>query len=402
MRIAELMGIASLAVTRGRVIGPIYLLLAVVAGLSGGIMTQFLSAHADMAVLSFRHGVLMTFFVVLPALLGGIGNVFVPLRLTPARLVLPGMNRAGLGAVSLGLFLLLSGGMTAEGASWVMPVAMMLWAVGMVCMAAVLVASILDGRDERHRLDVFLWSLLLGACGIVAIAPVIAAAATQSLLGLHGASLAGFDSFLDQARGPEMMLALVPAFGIVTESVAPRLRADRWLSRVVVGAMVVLSVGNGVVWAHGVVTHDVAHVAGFLTQVVPAAVLVVAWVLTVWHGRVAMDLRLGWACGFVLLLSTGWLLGGGGLHHSALAFGGMFAVFGGWYQWLMVTGRSRGLMALPHFVLAATGVVASLWPNALVHQGGDMLMAGSLVCFVPVVMRAFARPERGTVLEAGL
>src|SRR4051794_41666568 len=90
--------------TNHKDIGTLYLIFAVIGGLVGGILSEIMRAQLQFPnnhivadgqewnTIITTHGLLMIFFSVMPALIGGFGNWFIPLMIGAPAMAFPRLN----------------------------------------------------------------------------------------------------------------------------------------------------------------------------------------------------------------------------------------------------------------------------------------------------------------------
>jgi cytochrome c oxidase subunit 1 len=153
------------------------------------------------------HGILMMFFVVIPALFGGFGNYFMPLMIGAPDMAFPRMNNlsywlyvAGSTLAVLSLLAPGGGGQAGSGVGWVlypplstseqgMSMDLAIFAVHLSGASSILgainmITTFLNMRAPGmtlHKVPLFAWSIMVTAFMILLALPVLAGAITMLL-----------------------------------------------------------------------------------------------------------------------------------------------------------------------------------------------------------------------------
>ena len=241
-------------------------------------------------VLITGHGILMMFFVVIPALFGGFGNYFMPLQIGAPDMAFPRMNNlsywmyvAGTTMAVLSVITPGGNGQAGSGVGWVlypplsvneggMSMDFAIFAVHLSGASSILgainmITTFLNMRAPGmtlFKVPLFSWSIFVTSWLILLALPVLAGAITMLLTDRNFGT-----AFFDPAGGgdpilyqhilwffghPEVYIVILPAFGIVSHVIATFSKKPVFGYLPMVWALIAIGALGFVVWAHHMYT----------------------------------------------------------------------------------------------------------------------------------------------------
>jgi cytochrome c oxidase subunit 1 len=292
------------------------------------------------AALATLHGSLMVFLVLTAAPQAGFGNYFLPLQIGAREMAFPTLNLLAFWA-TVASFL----GMT--GAFLISPPSgITLWivSVAIFCAASLLNAlnfsvTTIDLRAQGMtlpRLPLTVWAWFINSILSMLIFSILLAACvcllSDRLLSTHffpplyllasqpGAVVTSAVTILWQRlfwffAQAEVYVAMLPCFGLVTHLISTFSRKPVWKERLVVLALCGVGLFGFCVWGQHMFSSGMNPFSPLVFSLLasslglPATILLVSWLGTLWNARIQLNTAMLFALGFISLFLSGGLSG---------------------------------------------------------------------------------------------
>jgi len=409
-----------------------------------GVHLPFLSGLGNspdrFAALTTLHGSLMVFLVLTAAPQAGFGNYFLPLQIGAREMAFPTLNLLAFRATVASLLGLAT-------TFFISPQpAITLWiaSVAIFCAASLLNAlnfsvTTIDLRSQGMtlpRLPLTVWAWFINAIlGLLIFSILLAACVcllSDRLLSTHFFPLLDFIAnqppgvianavpilwqrlfwFFAQA---EVYVAMLPCFGLVTHVISTFSRKPVWKERLVVLALCGVGVFGFCVWGQHMFSSGMNPFSPLVFSLLasslglPATILLISWLGTLWNARVQLNAAMLFALGFISLFLSGGLSGIflarhdlaaaavsddfiTGHFHLVMGVAATFAILGALFFWFpkLFGRRLNEPLGKIHFWLTFAGVYCVFmpmhWLGLIAHTS---LYSGSRMAAIAGPVRAF-------------
>jgi len=391
---------------------PVPVLGALMPG-TGGVITP--SAYQTVFTM---HGLIMIFFAITPIMIGAFGNFTIPLMIGAQDMAFPKLNMYSFWTFVISLVLVVASFLTQFGsatAGWttyaplsdsvgtpqvgqtLVVAAIFVTGVATIMGSINYVTTVIRLRAPGMtymRMPLTVWGLWLTAILNVLFVPVLGAAAlllildrqfgTQFFIAGAAGVKGGGDPLLFQHLfwifgHPEVYILILPAWGFIGDIIPFFARKPHYWYRGTVLSMVAVTVMSAVVYGHHMFVTGMNPLLGkgFMTLTliisVPAEILFLNWLHTLWHGSNRFPSPMLFALGTVFVFGLGgltglylgtiatdlylhdtmWVVGHFHLTMAAAAFLGSFAALYFWFPKMFGRQMNEGL-AKAHFWTSVT------------------------------------------------
>src|SRR6187399_1926975 len=417
-------------------IGLMYMVVVTIAFLIGavfaaGIRLELTTPAGDLVQsdtynrLFTMHGIMMVFFVLIPAVPAILGNFVLPLMLGAKDVAFPKINLLSWYVFVIGflftLYAMVTGGVD-TGWTFYTPYSsrasssnVMMTGIGVFITGF---SSILTGLNFMvtihrmrapgltwFRLPLFVWAIystsLVQVLGTPVVAITVAMVAVERAFGLGffdprlGGDPVLFQHLFWFYSHPAVYIMILPAMGVVSELVAAFCRKQVFGYTFVAFASLGIAVIGFLVWGHHLFVAGQSVYAALIFSIlsflvaIPSAIKVFNWTATMYKGAISWETPMLYAIGFIGLFTIGGLTGlflaavGLDVHvtdtyfivahfHYIMVGGTIMAYLGGLhYWWPKISGRAYNeLLAKVSAVIIFVGFNLTFFPQFILGYLG--------------------------------
>jgi len=352
------------------------------------------------------HGIIMVFFFVMPVLIGGFGNLLIPVSIGTCDMAYPRINHISLWLLLLSIFLACCAVFIGEGigTGWTLYPPLSVISNPSVAVDLAIFSLHVAGVSSIGgsinfmctslylssfgiglvKLPLYIWSILATSVLLVLSLPVLAGAITLLLLDRNILT-----TFYDAGNGgdpvlyqhlfwffghPEVYVLILPAFGLASTILSRVSNTSVFGYQGMVYAILSIGLLGFLVWGHHMYTAGmeidtrIYFMAATMLVGVPTGIKVFSWLSTIWNTNFSNQLATMWFLAFISLFTFGGITGivlsntalDIALHdtyfvvghfHYVLSLGAVFSILGALIYYNNTPAFMNRNMLLSHFWL---------------------------------------------------
>lgn len=363
--------------------GSFLLVISLIAGTLGGLLGLLESGISGGAMRPV-HGVLLEFYVITPAFLGGLGRLLLPSALGRPEARFHPVDWVAVALLTLGIGCALA---SLCGFAPGIAYSLIAWSLSMALLSANTVIFILENRrTDFADMSCLAWTELATSAGMIAITSVIAMMALKIL----PASSASLSLFVGVFALPLQAIAMSATIGMMSSAF---FSDDHAPSTLLIMLISLIGLAIPVIWLKfftiGVLQGGKVAMAWLS---VPSVAVIAIFIRQLWRPARHDIAAIIWSVGAMLLLAADselqWGSPTGLVGHAMTLYAAICALFGSFYAWqrahsIIVVSPLFGIL---HFSTFFSGVFLSMSPWPSVQSIGHLMMSLCLA-FVGVLLQ---------------